>query len=92
VFEDAGGFVSCGGTTAYQPRANVCAGATSVASASSVAQTLWEFTGTLQYKPVSSLTTRLEYRYDKSNRNVFQVGGRATSYQPTLSFEAIYAF
>ena len=67
-------------------------GATSVASSSSVAQTLWGFTGTLQYKPVPSLTTGLEYRYDKSNQNVFQVGGRATSYQPTLSFEAIYAF
>ncbi len=92
VFEDAGGFVSCGGTTAYQPRANVCFGASSVASAPSVAQTLWEFTGTLQYKPLPSLTTRLEYRYDKSSQNVFQVGGRATSYQPTLSFEAIYAF
>ena len=92
VFEDAGGFVSCGGTTAYQPRANVCFGASSVASAPSIAQTLWEFTGTLQYKPVPSLTTRLEYRYDKSNQNVFQAGGRATSYQPTLSFEGIYAF
>lgn len=92
IFEDAGGFASCGGTTAYQPRANVCFGATSVASAPPVAQTLWEFTGTLQYKPVPSLTTRLEYRYDKSDKNVFQVGGRATSYQPTLSFEAIYAF
>ena len=52
----------------------------------------WGSTGTLQYKPVPSLTTRLEYRYDKSNQNVFQAGGRATSYQPTLSFEAIYAF
>jgi opacity protein-like surface antigen len=92
VFEDAGGFVSCGGTTAYQPQANVCFGATSVAPAPPVAQTLWEFTGTLQYKPVPSLTTRMEYRYDKSNKNVFQVGERATSYQPTLSFEAIYAF
>ena len=92
IFEDAGGFVSCGGTTSYQPRANVCFGATSSASTPAVAQTLWEFTGTLQYKPVSALTTRLEYRYDKSNQNVFQAGGRATSYQPTLSFEAIYAF
>ncbi|MGH7261880.1 MAG: outer membrane beta-barrel protein, partial [Nitrospiraceae bacterium] len=92
IFEDAGGFASCGGTTAYQPRANVCVGATSVASAPPVAQTLWEFTSTLQYKPVPSLTTRMEYRYDKSNQNVFQAGGRATSYQPTLSFEAIYAF
>ena len=92
IFEDAGGFVACQGTTAYQPRANVCFGATSSASSPAIAQTLWEVTSTLQYKPISSLTTRLEYRYDKSNQNVFQVGGRSTSYQPTLSFEAIYAF
>ncbi|MGH7228894.1 MAG: outer membrane beta-barrel protein [Nitrospiraceae bacterium] len=92
IFEDAGGFVTCGGTTAYQPRANVCFGATSTAPASPVAQTLWEITSTLQYKPIPSLTTRLEYRYDKSDKNVFQIGGRAASYQPTLSLEAIYLF
>ena len=92
LFEDPGGFTTCGGTTASQPRANVCFGATSTTPASPVSQTLWEVTATLQFKPFSSLTTRLEYRYDKSNQNVFQVGGRATSYQPTLSFEAIYAF
>ena len=92
IFEDASGMVTCQGTTEYQPRANVCFGATSTASAPPVAQTLWEFTGTLQYKPIQSLMTRLEYRYDKSNQNVFQVGGRATSYQPTLSLEVIYLF
>jgi len=92
IFEDAGGAVTCQGTTDYQPRANVCFGATSSASASAITQTLWEVTSTLQYKPISSLTTRLEYRYDKSNQNVFQVGGRATSYQPTLSLEVIYLF
>jgi hypothetical protein len=92
IFEDAGGFVACQGTTEYQPRANVCFGATSTASAPAVAQTLWEVTSTLQYKPVPSLMTRLEYRYDKSNQNVFQVGGRATNYQPTLSLDVIYLF
>jgi hypothetical protein len=92
LFEDAGGFVSCGGTTDYQPKANVCFGATSATSAPAVAQTLWEITSTLQYKPFRSLMTRLEFRYDKSNHNVFQVGSRATSYQPTLSLEAIYLF
>ena len=79
-------------TTAYQPRANVCFGATSTAAAPPVAQTLWEVTSTLQYKPFKSLITRLEYRYDKSNQNVFQDGSRATSYQSTLSLEAIYLF
>ncbi|HJU05796.1 MAG TPA: outer membrane beta-barrel protein [Nitrospiraceae bacterium] len=92
LFEDAGGFVTCQGTTAYQPRANVCFGATSVGQAPPVAQTLWEITSTLQYKPFPSLITRLEYRYDKSDHNVFQAGNRATSYQPTLSLEAIYLF
>jgi hypothetical protein len=92
IFEDAGGFVTCQGTTDYQPRANVCFGATSGTSAPAVAQTLWEFTGTVQYKPFASFITRLEYRYDKSNQNVFQVGGRATSYQPTLSLDVIYLF
>lgn len=92
IFEDAGGFVTCQGTTAYQPRANVCVGATSEAQASPIAQTLWEVTGTLQFKPVSSLIMRLEYRYDKSNQNVFQLGDRATSYQPTLSLDVIYLF
>jgi hypothetical protein len=92
IFEDAGGFVACQGTTAYQPRANVCFGATSGTSAPAVAQTLWEFTGTLRYKPFASLMTRLEYRYDKSNQNVFQLGNRAASYQPTLSLDVIYLF
>jgi hypothetical protein len=92
LFEDAGGFVTCEGTTDYQPKADVCFGATSATAAPSIAQTLWEITSTLQYRPFKSLTTRLEFRYDKSNRNVFQLGSRATSYQPTLSLEAIYLF
>jgi hypothetical protein len=84
--------VTCEGTTDYQPKSNVCFGATSATAAPSIAQTLWEITSTLQYRPFKSLTTRLEFRYDKSNRNVFQLGSRATSYQPTLSLEAIYLF
>ena len=92
LYEDAGGFTTCQGTTSYSPRANVCFGATSEAQAPPLAQTLWEVTGTVQYKPFSSLVTRLEYRYDKSNQNVFQLGNRATSYQPTLSLDVIYLF
>lgn len=92
LYEDAGGLTTCQGDTSYQPRANVCFGASSTAPATPVAQTLWEVTSTLQFKPIPSLITRIEYRYDKSNENVFQVGGRATSYQPTLSFEVIYLF
>ncbi|HKT33585.1 MAG TPA: outer membrane beta-barrel protein [Nitrospira sp.] len=92
LYEDAGGYTTCQGTTSYSPRADVCFGATSDVQAAPVAQTLWEFTGTVQYSPVSSLMTRLEYRYDKSNQNVFQLGGRATGYQPTLSLDVIYLF
>jgi hypothetical protein len=92
IFEDAGGYVACQGTTSYSPKANVCFGATSEAQAPPIAQTLWEVTGTVQYRPFKSLITRLEYRYDKSNQNVFQLGDRATSYQPTLSLDVIYLF
>ena len=70
----------------------MCFGATSETQAAPIAQTLWEVTGTVQFKPVSSLITRLEYRYDKSNQNVFQLGNRSTSYQPTLSLDVIYLF
>ena len=91
IFEDAGGFVSCNGTESF-PKANVCFGATDRRTSRDVAQTLWETTGTLQYRPFASLLTRLEYRYDKSNQNVFQLGNRATSYQPTLTLDVVYFF
>ncbi len=92
IFEDRGGLITCQGTTAFQPKANVCFGATSTEAAPAVAQTLWEGTATLEYRPFPSVKTRLEYRYDKSDHNVFQVGGRATSYQPTLSLDVVYIF
>jgi hypothetical protein len=106
IFEDAGGTRTCLGTL-DPPRADVCFGATASGTADingiqvvtaaqpgsfPTAQTMWETTYTLLYKPVPSLMTRLEYRYDKSNKNTFIVGDRAASYQNTLSFEAIYLF
>jgi hypothetical protein len=84
--------VSCGGTTDFDLRANVCFGATSSMPAPPVAQTLWEITTTLLYRPVPSVLTRLEFRYDRSNQNAFQVGGRPAGYQPTLSLEVSYLF
>ena len=92
IFEDAGGLVTCQGTTDYHQRTNVCFGATSGAPSPAIAQTLWEVTATLEYRPFSSVRTRLEYRYDKSDHNVFQLGDRATSYQPTLSLDLVYLF
>jgi hypothetical protein len=56
------------------------------------AQTLWEGTFTLQYKPAPSLITRTEFRYDKSNKNVFQQGTDAANNQSTLSFSVTYLF
>ncbi len=56
------------------------------------AQTLWEMTYTLQYKPVPSLITRFEFRYDKSDANVFQDGATLDNNQQTLAVEAIYLF
>jgi len=91
IFEDAGGFVSCNGTEAL-PKANVCFGATPHRTSRDVAQTLWEGTTTLQYRPFESLMTRLEYRYDRSDRDVFQLGDRGVGYQPTLSLNVVYFF
>jgi len=54
------------------------------------AQTLWETTFTLQYKPVPQLQTRAEFRYDKSDQNSFLRGSEATNNQQTLAFSVAY--
>jgi hypothetical protein len=41
---------------------------------------------------VPSLITRMEFRYDKSDKNVFLYGTRPANNQETLSFEVIYLF
>jgi len=87
IFEDAGGDQSCLGAAGSGGNANVCT------VAAPIAQTLWETTLTLQYKPAPSLITRLEFRYDKSNQNVFLDGrSRSTNNQQTLAAEAIFLF
>ncbi len=91
LFEDAGGYVSCNGTESF-PKANVCFGATPTATAPDIAQTLWETTYTLQFRPIRSLMTRLEFRQDHSNKNVFQRGASATDSQDTLTLDVIYFF
>ncbi|MEC4890122.1 MAG: outer membrane beta-barrel protein [Nitrospira sp.] len=100
IFEDAGGARACTGVVAGSVGAftgapggwNTCAGATASAAATAVAQTLWETTYTLQYKPVPSLITRAEFRYDHSNKNVFLNGNERTNNQETLSFQVVYLF
>ncbi|MGD9852163.1 MAG: porin [Nitrospirales bacterium] len=87
IFEDAGGDVSCLGTAGSGGNANVCT------VSAPIAQTLWETTATLQYKPAPSLITRLEFRYDKSNKNVFLDGHNTfTNNQQTLAAEVIFLF
>lgn len=92
IFEDAGGARTCSGYFGFAGGTNTCAGATSTAAATPVAQTLWENTFTLQYKPFPSLITRTEFRYDKSDKNVFLYGNRPVNNQETLSFQVIYLF
>lgn len=92
IFEDAGGARTCSGNFGFAGGTNTCAGATSTAAATPVAQTLWENTFTLQYKPFPSLITRTEFRYDKSDKNVFLYGSRPVNNQETLSFQVIYLF
>jgi hypothetical protein len=92
IFEDAGGSRLCTGTWNNAGGTNTCAGATNTTAATPIAQTVWEFTPTLQFKPVPALITRLEFRYDKSDKNVFLYGSQPTNHQETLSFEVMYVF
>jgi hypothetical protein len=48
----------------------------------------------LQYKPVPSLVTRAEFRYDKSDKNVFVFlyASHPTNHQGTMSFQVVYIY
>ena len=97
IFEDAGGARTCTGGVNFAGGANTCASGSSgvgvnTAGAGGIPQTLWENTFTLQYKPFPSLITRTEFRYDKSDKNVFLYGSRPVNNQETLSFQVIYMF
>lgn len=97
IFEDAGGARTCTGGVSFAGGVNTCATGSSpvnvsTAGAGGIAQTLWENTFTLQYKPFPSLITRTEFRYDKSDKNVFLYGSRPVNNQETLSFQVIYLF
>lgn len=99
IFEDAGGARTCTGATIGGGAGfggvpggwNTCAGG-QAGVGTGIAQTLWENTFTLQYKPVPSLITRTEFRTDHSNKNVFLYGSRAANHQETLSFQVVYLF
>ena len=102
IFEDAGGARTCIGGANVEGGANTCAtfpdavgpgsSVTPTGTGEGTRQTLWEGTFTLQYKPAPSLITRAEFRYDKSDQDVFLHGQRPTNRQETLSFQVIYLF
>ena len=70
LFEDAGGFVACEGTTDYQPRANVCFGATSCGIGSSRCTDLVGsyFNAAIQAVQISHYPTRISLRQVESQR------------------------
>ena len=101
IFEDAGGARTCAGGVNFAGGTNTCSGSGSgqagsvfVPAANAVGigtpQTLWEGTFTLQYKPIPQLQTRAEFRYDKSDHNVFLRGSEAVNNQQTLAFSVAY--
>jgi hypothetical protein len=94
IWEDAGGARTCIGGINFAGGTNTCAGSPfgGGAGPGGIAQTLWENTYTLQYKPFPSLITRAEFRYDHSNKNVFLEGSRPVNNQETLSFQIVYLF
>ena len=54
--------------------------------------TAWETTWTLQWKPMPALQTRVEYRYDHADHNVYLHGTRASNNSNTLGFSVAYMF
>ncbi len=54
--------------------------------------TAWETTFTLQWKPAPALQTRVEYRYDHADHNVYLKGTQAANFQNTLGFSVAYMF
>ncbi len=55
-------------------------------------QELWEFTLTTDYQLYAGLVGRLEYRHDKSDRNLFQDKGTADDSQDLVTLQFLYAF
>ena len=100
IWEDAGGARSCAGGNNFNGGTNACAGTAggtgtivpANAAALGLAQTVWDATFTLQYKPAPSLITRAEFRHDHSTKNVFLNGTEAANNQNTLAFQVIYLF
>lgn len=58
------------------------------------ADEFWEVTGTLEYRPWANIITRLEYRHDDADHDVFNDAGVIpfSGTQDTLSGEVIFIF
>lgn len=87
LFEDAGGARTCSGAVTFNGGNNTCA-----PGVAGTPQTLFSSTNTLEYRVTPALITRTEFRYDKSNKNVFLQGSQAVNNQPTLYFNVVYLF
>jgi hypothetical protein len=105
IYEDNGGARTCIGGNNFNGGTNVCAGPAAAggfnagsptlfntATGIGQVQTVWAGTFTFQYKPAPALMTRAEFRYDKSNQDVFLRGTEAVSSQQTLAFSVVYLF
>jgi hypothetical protein len=103
IFEDAGGARTCIGGNNFNGGTNVCAGSPggflggapggfNLQTGAGPRQTLWGGTFTLQYKPAPALITRVEFRYDKSDQNVFLRDNVGINNQQTLGFQVVYLF
>jgi len=105
IWEDAGGSRACAGGVNFNGGTNTCAGSGSGQAANGAffaapvnafvagnGLTAWETTLTLQYKPTPSLQTRVEYRHDHADQNVYLHGTRASNNSNTLGFSVAYLF
>ena len=108
IWEDSGGSRACGGGVNIVGGNNTCAGSGSgttggigTAFPTTVGNnpfvngnglTAWETTFTLQYKPAPALQTRIEYRHDHADHNVYLHGTRASNNSNTLGFSVAYMF
>jgi hypothetical protein len=75
-----------GGNWAFSPRYEWYKDSTGLIT--TVAQTLQEFTATLEYKMAEGFVTRLEYRRDWSNQPFFDRGNELASSKSMTTLEA----
>lgn len=107
IWEDAGGSRACAGGVNFNGGTNTCAGSGSGQAvafgafapavtgnpfAAGNGLTAWETTFTLQWKPAPALQTRVEYRYDHADKNVYLHGTNAVNYSNTLAASIAYMF